>query len=136
MVQNHLLQLLTLVAMEPPNIADSESLRNKKVEVLQSIRRYTGPEMAGNAVRGQYRGYLTEEGVPANSITPTYAAVRLFVDNWRWRDVPFYLRTGKALPDKVSEIVIEFQKAAPLYVFYVRCRAYSVQFASPDTTAG
>ena len=110
MVQNHLLQLLTLVALEPPNIADSESLRNKKVEVLQSIRRYTGLEMARNAVRGQYRGYLAEEGVPVNSITPTYAALRLFVDNWRWRDVPFYLRTGKAMADKVSEIVIEFQK--------------------------
>ena len=110
MVQNHLLQLLTLVAMEPPNIADSESLRNKKVEVLQSIRRHTGLEVAKNAVRGQYRGYPAEEGVPADSITPTYAAVRLFVDNWRWRDVPFYLRTGKAMADKVSEIVIEFQK--------------------------
>ena len=110
MVQNHMLQLLTLVAMEPPNIADSESLRNKKVEVLQAIRRNSGVEMARNAVRGQYDGYLAERGVPEGSITPTYAALRLFVDNWRWRDVPFYLRTGKAMAEKVSEIVIEFQK--------------------------
>lgn len=110
MVQNHLLQLLTLVAMEPPNSADSESLRNKKVEVLQAIRRLTGFEMAQNAVRGQYRGYLAENGVPEDSITPTYAALRLYVDNWRWRGVPFYLRTGKAMAEKTSEIVIEFQR--------------------------
>ena len=110
MVQNHLLQLLTLVAMEPPSNADSESLRNKKVEVLQAIRRHDGFEMAQNAVRGQYRGYVAENGVPEGSITPTYAALRLDVDNWRWRDVPFYLRTGKAMAEKTSEIVIEFQK--------------------------
>ncbi len=110
MVQNHLLQLLTLVAMEPPNIADSESLRNKKVEVLQAIRRHRGIEMARNAVRGQYDGYTEESGVPDRSITPTFAALRMHVDNWRWRDVPFYLRTGKAMAEKVSEIVIEFQR--------------------------
>ena len=110
MVQNHLLQLLALVAMEPPNTADSEALRNKKVEVLHAIRREDGHMMARHAVRGQYRGYRDEQGVPSDSITPTYAALRLNVDNWRWRDVPFYLRTGKALTDKISEIVIEFQK--------------------------
>ena len=110
MVQNHLLQLLTLVAMEPPNSADSESLRNKRVEVLQAIRRQSGHEMAKNAVRGQYKGYLDEQGVPGGSITPTYAALRLNVDNWRWRGVPFYMRTGKAMAEKTSEIVIEFQK--------------------------
>ena len=110
MVQNHLLQLLTLVAMEPPNNADSESLRNKKVEVLQAIRRQHGYDMAQNAVRGQYSGYLDEHGVQGGSITPTYAALRLNVDNWRWRGVPFYLRTGKAMARKLSEIVVEFQK--------------------------
>lgn len=110
MVQNHLLQLLTLVAMEPPNIADSESLRNKKVEALQAIRRLSGADMAKTAVRGQYEGYLAEQDVPPGSITPTYAALKLYVDNWRWRDVPFYLRTGKAMAQKVSEIVIEFQQ--------------------------
>ena len=110
MVQNHLLQLLTLVAMEPPNSADPESLRNKKVEALHAIRRQDGVKMARNAVRGQYEGYLAETGVPEDSITPTYAALRLNVDNWRWRGVPFYLRTGKAMAEKTSEIVIEFQK--------------------------
>ena len=110
MVQNHLFQLLTLVAMEPPNVADSESLRNKKVEVLQAIRRPDRGELLRSAVRGQYEGYLGENGVGEDSMTPTYAAMRLFVDNWRWRDVPFYIRTGKAMAYKVSEIVIQFQK--------------------------
>ncbi|MCI0842054.1 MAG: glucose-6-phosphate dehydrogenase [Chloroflexi bacterium] len=110
MVQNHLLQLLTLVAMEPPSAADSESLRNKKVEVLQAIRRLPAEEVVKNAVRGQYAGYLQETGVPENSITPTYAATRLYIDNWRWKGVPIYLRTGKAMAEKVSEIVIEFQQ--------------------------
>ena len=110
MVQNHLLQLLTLVALEPPNVADSESLRNKKVEVLQAIRRWPPEEALKHAVRGQYEGYLQEKGVPSDSITPTYAALRLYVDNWRWHGVPFYLRTGKAMADKITEIVIQFQK--------------------------
>lgn len=110
MVQNHLLQLLSLVAMEPPIIADSESLRNKKVEALHAIRRPGGTEMARDAVRGRYDGYLSELGVPADSITPTYAALKLYVDNWRWRGVPFYLRTGKAMAEKVSEVVIVFQE--------------------------
>ena len=109
MVQNHLLQLLTLVAMEPPSVANSESLRNKKVEVLNVIRRWSIEEAASNAVRGQYQGYLNERGVSPESTTPTYTALRLFVDNWRWHGVPFYLRTGKALAEKTSEIVIQFQ---------------------------
>ena len=110
MVQNHLLQLLTLVAMEPPSVADAESLRNKKVDVLKSIRRWRPDEVEGDAVRGQYEGYLTESGVPNGSTTPTFAALRLFVDNWRWRGVPFYLRTGKSMAEKTSEIVIQFQR--------------------------
>jgi glucose-6-phosphate 1-dehydrogenase len=110
MVQNHLLQLMTLVAMEPPSLADDESLRNKKVEVLQAIRRWSPAEAAHNSVRGQYDGYLDEKGVPRGSNTPTFAAMRLFIDNWRWRGVPFYLRTGKALTHKVSEIIIQFQE--------------------------
>ena len=109
MVQNHLLQLLTMVAMEPPSKADSESLRNKKVEVLNAIRRWSPEEVVEHTVRGQYEGYLKEKGVPPESTTSTYAALRLFVDNWRWRGVPFYLRTGKAMAVKVSEIVIQFQ---------------------------
>ena len=110
MVQNHLLQLMTLVAMEPPTVADSESLRNKKIEVLQAIRRWTPEEAASNAVRGQYDSYLSETGVASDSQTATYAALRLYIDNWRWRGVPFYLRTGKSMTNKVSEIAIQFQE--------------------------
>ena len=110
MVQNHLIQLLTLVAMEPPSVADAQSLRNKKIEVLKAIRRWQPDEVVNHAVRGQYEGYLDEEGVPSDSTTATYTAIRLFVDNWRWRGVPFYLRTGKAMAEKTSEIVIQFQK--------------------------
>ena len=109
MVQNHLLQLLTLVAMDPPSAADSESLRNKKVEALRAIRQSSPKEAVKHAVMGQYKGYLEEPGVPHTSTTPTYAAIRLFVDNWRWHGVPFYLRTGKAMAEKMSEIVIQFQ---------------------------
>jgi len=109
MVQNHLLQLLTLVAMEPPNALDAESLRDRKVEVLRAIRRWSPSEAVEHAVRGQYRGYLAEKGVSAESTTATYAALRLYVDNWRWQGVPFYLRTGKAMVAKVSEIVIQFK---------------------------
>ena len=109
MVQNHLLQLLTMVAMEPPNATDAESLRDKKVEVLKSISPRLPAEAAKNAVRGQYRGYLGEKGVPEESATATYAALRLYVDNWRWKGVPFYLRTGKAMASKVSEVVVQFK---------------------------
>ena len=109
MVQNHLLQLLTLVAMEPPTALDSDFLRNRKVDVLKAIRRWSPQEAARHAVRGQHRGYLEEKGVAPESTTATYAALRLYVDNWRWHGVPFYLRTGKALAHKTSEIVIQFQ---------------------------
>ena len=116
MVQNHLLQLLTLVAMEPPPVADSESLRNKKIEVLQAVRRWTPEQALNNATRGQYAGYRDETGVHPDSTTPTYAALRLYVDNWRWSGVPFYLRTGKSLARKTSEIAIQFQ-SPPHLVF-------------------
>ena len=110
MVQNHLLQLLTMVAMEPPNAMDANSLRNHKIEVLRAIRR-GGPEGAArNTVLGQYKGYLDETGVDPGSSTPTFAALRLYVDNWRWQGVPFYLRTGKSMAEKVTEIVIQFKR--------------------------
>ena len=109
MVQNHLLQLLTMVAMEPPVTADADTHRDRKVDVLKAIRRWDAADTARNVVRGQYRGYLDETGVAPGSNTPTYAALRLYVDNWRWRGVPFYLRTGKAMAGKSSEIVIQFQ---------------------------
>jgi glucose-6-phosphate 1-dehydrogenase len=110
MFQNHLLQLLTLIALEPPNALDAESLRNEKVKVLRAIRRIK-PE---DTVRGQYTGYLDAEGVKPNSQTPTYAALKLFINNWRWQGVPIYLRSGKALSTKTSEIIIEFKRAPHL----------------------
>ena len=116
MVQNHLLQLLTMVAMEPPSAMDADSLRNKKVDVLRAIRRWTPDEASRHAVGGQYNGYLGEKSVTPESTTATYAALRLYVDNWRWRGVPFYLRTGKALASKVSEIDIQFQ--SPPHVMF------------------
>ena len=116
MVQNHLLQLLTMVAMEPPSAMDAASLRNQKVEVLKAIRRWTPEEALQNTALGQYQGYLGENGVPPESTTPTFAALRLYVDNWRWQGVPFYLRTGKALADKVTEILIQFR--SPPHVMF------------------
>ena len=110
MVQNHLLQLLTMVAMEPPSAMDADSMRNKKVDVLKAIRHWTPEEAQHHSAQGQYSGYLAEKGVDPASSTATYTALRLYVDNWRWRGVPFYLRTGKALASKVSEIVIQFQR--------------------------
>ena len=110
MVQNHLLQLLTMGAMEPPSTMDAESLRNHKVDVLRAIRRWTPEERALNTTLGQYRGYHDENGGAPGSDTPTYAALRLFVDNWRWQGVPFYLRTGKSMADKATEIVVQFRR--------------------------
>ena len=110
MVQNHLLQLLTMVAMEPPSTLDADSLRNHKVEILRAIRRWSPEEEALNTTLGQYRGYRDENGVATGSSTPTYAALRLYIDNWRWQGVPFYLRTGKAMVEKSTEIVIQFRR--------------------------
>jgi len=116
MVQNHLIQLLTMVAMEPPSASSEESLRTQKVEVLKAIRRWSPEEAVRHAVRGQYRGYLGGNGVAPGSTTATYAAIRLYVDNWRWHGVPFYLRTGKAMAEKISEVIVQF-KAPPLVTF-------------------
>ena len=79
------------------------------MEVLKAIRRWNADEATNHAVRGQYRGYLDEKGVASNSKTATYAALRLYIDNWRWQGVPFYLRTGKDMAEKTSEIVIQFR---------------------------
>ncbi|MCI0788565.1 MAG: glucose-6-phosphate dehydrogenase [Chloroflexi bacterium] len=110
MFQNHLLQLLTVVAMEPPSNFQADLLRNEKVKVLNAVRRVTPESAPEIAVHAQYDGYLEEPGVPADSRSPTYAAVRMDVDNWRWQGVPFYLRSGKALDDKRTEIVIQFRR--------------------------
>ena len=105
MFQNHLLQLLALVAMEPPASFNADALRNEKVKVLSAIR----PIELRDTLRGQYTGYRTARGVANNSQTPTYAALKLYIDNWRWQGVPFYLRSGKAMGSKVSEVVVEFK---------------------------
>jgi glucose-6-phosphate 1-dehydrogenase len=119
MVQNHLLQLLCLVAMEPMVSFEADEIRNKKVDVLHAVRPIPQDGVPQSAIRGQYdkgwvcgkkvRAYRQEDGVPPDSQTETFAALRLFVDNWRWQDVPFYLRTGKRLPRQASEIGIQFR---------------------------
>jgi len=110
MFQNHLLQLVTLVAMEPPASFDATALRNEKVKVLSSIRPMKEEDVIQNTIRAQYKGYRAEDGVKAESTTPTYAAVKLQIDNWRWQGVPFYLRSGKKLKEKVSQVTIEFKE--------------------------
>jgi len=110
MFQNHLLQLLSLIAMEPTASYKANDLRDEKVKVIKSIRRIPVEKVDSEAVRGQYRGYSQEEGVSEGTQTPTFAAIRFYIDNWRWQGVPFYLRSGKRMPEKVSEIVIQFKK--------------------------
>ena len=109
MFQNHLLQLMSLVAMEPPASFEADAVRNEKVKLLSAIRPVPPERVAESSVRGQYEGYRQTPGVATDSDTATYAAIRLFVDNWRWQGVPFYLRSGKAMADKMSQINIEFQ---------------------------
>jgi glucose-6-phosphate 1-dehydrogenase len=119
MVQNHLMQVLCLIAMEPIVNFNADEIRNKKVDVLHAIRHIRKSEVDKIAVRGQYRpgeingkrvrGYRQEPGVAPDSKTETYAALKLFIDNWRWQDVPFYLRTGKSLKEKTSVCVIQFR---------------------------
>jgi len=116
MFQNHLLQLLTLVAMEPPASFNADALRNEKVKVLSAIQPMTPAQVAENTVRAQYEGYRGEDGVHPDSVTPTYAALRLFINNWRWQGVPFYLRSGKSMTEKQSQIIIRF-KEPPLAMF-------------------
>jgi glucose-6-phosphate 1-dehydrogenase len=110
MFQNHLLQLLTLVAMEPPVSVDANSLRDEKAKVLKGIRDIPEELSARFTVRGQYNGYRAEPGVDPRSSTETFGAIQLYIDNWRWQGVPFYLRSGKMLKEKLSEIVIRFRR--------------------------
>lgn len=131
MVQNHMSQLLTLIAMEAPASFDAHDIHNEKIKVLSSLRYYTEQEALENSVRAQYSageidgievpGYLDEPGVNPKSKTETYAALKLYLDNWRWVGVPFYLRVGKRLAKKASEIVINF-KPLPLSLF--RCSSF------------
>ncbi|MBZ0307983.1 MAG: glucose-6-phosphate dehydrogenase, partial [Anaerolineae bacterium] len=106
MFQNHLLQLLALVAMEPPVSMKADDVRDEKEKLLRSLSTIR-PE---HSVRAQYEGYTQTEGVDPHSQTPTYAALKLYIDNWRWFGVPFYLRSGKALANKTSEIIIQFKR--------------------------
>jgi glucose-6-phosphate 1-dehydrogenase len=116
MFQNHLLQLLSLVAMEPPASFSANHLRNEKVKVLSAIQPMTPEHVAKHTVRAQYKGYRSENQVNPRSTTPTYAAMRFYVNNWRWKGVPFYLRSGKNLAEKLSQIIIQF-KEPPLAMF-------------------
>ena len=126
MVQNHILQLLCMVAMEAPVSFDANEIRNKKVDVLNAIRKFNTEDVHAHAVRGQYSsgwmkaekvvGYRQEKNVDKNSSVETFAAVKFFIDNWRWQNVPFYIRTGKYMPEKTTLITIEF-KPAPQYAF-------------------
>lgn len=108
MFQNHLLQVLTLVTMEPPGRFEANALRDEKVKILRAVRKPRAEDAASYSVLGQYDGYHSEPGVRADSRTPTYAAVRWNIDNWRWQGVPFYLRSGKALAAKTTEVIIQF----------------------------
>lgn len=116
MFQNHLLQLLTLVAMEPPSSFKADPLRDERVKVLKAVKPMTRDDVMQHVIRGQYRGYREEVKVDPQSHTETYAAMRLFIENWRWQGVPFYLRSGKCLPAKSSEIIIQF-KCPPMNMF-------------------
>ncbi|WP_163930728.1 glucose-6-phosphate dehydrogenase [Paraferrimonas sp. SM1919] len=119
MIQNHLLQILTLVAMDPPVNLNSDSIRDEKVKVLKSLRRIDQTNVQDNTVRGQYTsgylkgvqvpGYLEEEGANTLSNTESFVAIKVDIDNWRWAGVPFYLRSGKRMPAKSSEIVVYFK---------------------------
>ena len=110
MFQNHLLQLLTLTAMEAPAQFNADFLRNEKVKVLQAVSPPSMEAACDRVVTGQYAGYLQEKGVAAGSRTPTFAAMRMEVHNWRWQGVPFYLRSGKGLIGRFSEVVIQFRR--------------------------
>jgi glucose-6-phosphate 1-dehydrogenase len=120
MVQNHLLQLLVIIAMEPPASVDPDAVRDEKIKVLRSLKPLVGQDAIENTVRGQYRAgayaqgtvpaYLDEDDIPADSDTETFVALRAEIESWRWAGVPFYLRTGKRMESKTTEIIINFKK--------------------------
>ena len=116
MLQGHLLQLLSLTAMETPVRFEAEAVRDEKVKVLRAVRPLRLEDVATDTLRGQYRGYLAEPGVRPDSQTATFAAVKLHVDNWRWQGVPFYLRSGKAMSCGTTQLVIQFRE--PPYMLF------------------
>ena len=130
MVQNHLFQIISNLAMEPPARNDSESLRDEKVKVLKAIP----PIEQNDLVRGQFRGYRSEKGVPNDSQTETFAALRLNINSWRWKGVPFYVRAGKCLPVTCTEIVGRFRKPPTLMPDAVLKENYLRLRLSPEVT--
>jgi len=124
MFQNHLLQLLMVTAMEAPARFNASAVRNEKVKVLEAIRPLDPADAAAAGIRGRYVGYLQEPGVPAGSRTATFGAIRLEIDNWRWQGVPFYLRSGKAMSCRTTQIVIGFRQP-PLELFANGTPAYA-----------
>jgi glucose-6-phosphate 1-dehydrogenase len=126
MVQNHLLQVVGLVAMEPPSIIESNAIRNETLKIFQSLRKIKPQDVPRHVVRGQYakavlkkeeaKGYREEAGVAPDSRTETFVAMKFYIDNWRWAGVPFYLRAGKRLPTRVTEVVIHYNPT-PLPLF-------------------
>lgn len=128
MVQNHLLQMVGLAAMEPPSSLHPDAIRNEVLKVFQSFQPITEEEVARNVIRGQYTasrvrgeclpGYRQEQGVDPNSRTETYVAIKFYINNWRWGGVPFYIRTGKRLPTRVTEVVVHF-KPTPHFLFHI-----------------
>jgi glucose-6-phosphate 1-dehydrogenase len=127
LVQNHMFQLLTLVAMEPPVSFHAEDVRDEKVKVLHAVPPLTADDVQRHVVRGQYEGYRDEKNVKSDSRTETFVALRLLVDSWRWAGVPFYLRTGKRLPKRSTEVSVHF-KRAPLMLF----RETPVEHTNPN----
>ncbi len=134
MFQNHLLQIVSLIVMEPPIDANAQEIRNEKVKALRSLRiMRNDKELHQHTIRAQYvsstvngeevKGYREEKGVHPNSTTETYAAIKFFVDNWRWKDVPFYVRTAKRMPTKVTEVVIHFK--APHHQIFKESGAFN-----------
>jgi len=116
MIQNHLLQVMATVAMEPAAVFESDAVRDERAKLLRSIKIMQPEEVANYAVAGQYNGFRQEPGVDPQAQTDTYAAATFFVDNWRWAGVPFFIRSGKKLPKRVTDIAIQFN-SAPLSLF-------------------
>ncbi len=145
MVQNHLLQMVGLTAMEPPSSLDADAIRNEVLKVFQSLQPIKEEDVASQVIRGQYTaslirgecvtGYRHEKGVAADSRTETYVAIKFFINNWRWGGVPFYMRTGKRLPTRVTEIVIHF-KQTPHHLFQQRSRKSICKSAYNTYSAG
>jgi glucose-6-phosphate 1-dehydrogenase len=123
MFQNHLLQLMMITAMEAPARYSAEYVRDEKVKVLRAVKPMTGADFAQNTIRGQHAGYTQAEGVATGSQTATFAAIKLHIENWRWQGVPFYLRSGKAMSCRTSQIVIQF-RPPPIMMFSEGPRTY------------